>query len=418
MRLFGAWRRLLSDRSGTLALSVALVAPVLIALSGAAIDYTRMNKSRARLQTAADSAALAGASALHIANTTPTAAASVSEAQARAAAGSIDGLVVNTSVTTNSVRVNLAANVPTSIMKMFGTAAVHIEARAQANILGSTPTCLVVLDPASKDTFDIDQATVSAPGCAVYSNSTASDAISLDKSASLATNLTCSSGGAIAKGGATFSPPAVTDCPARLDPLTDRAQPQVGPCTATNLSITTTTTLIPGTYCGGINIQKDAYVTLQAGTYVIKDGKLKTNGNAAISGSGVTLYLTGSGAVLDIGGQSSLDLTAPAFGPLAGILVFEDRAAKIGQKHNLHSRNAPNLLGTVYLSRGILEIGAKGGYATASAGMAQSSAWTIIVARQLSINDKISLVLNTNYDATAVKPPPGAVPNAQISLVE
>ena len=405
-------------QAGMIAPIVAISTPALLAMTGAGIDYARVAKARSQLQSAADTGALAGANTLRMANASSTSAGSVSENQARSSAPSLNNLSVAAAVANGEVTINLAGEVPTTVMKMFGPSFTKVAARAKARVVGSVPTCLLTLDPTVSDAFDIDSASISASGCAAFSNSTASDSMSLDKGATLTTALACSSGGATTKGGATYTPTPQTDCPARVDPLISRAAPDVGPCIATNLQVSTSTTLLPGTYCGGIDIKADANVILLPGVFVIKDGNLTTNGNASVSGNGVTLYLTGSKATMDIAGQSAINLTAPAFGNMAGILVFEDRTVALGQKHKLHSRNAPNLLGTVYLSRSTLEIGAKGGYATSSAGMAQNSAWTVVIARRLSVGDKISLVLNTNYDATAVKPPPGVAPGAQVQIVE
>lgn len=410
------FRRFGRSNSGVVALVVALAAPVLVIMAGVAVDLARTVKARTTLQQAADAAVLAGAGAMR--TTSAPAASSVAEAIARDLARSLDNLAVSTSTTTTDMQADLAADVPTTLLKLAGSSSVHLKARARARLLGSTPTCIVVLDIAQKDAFDVDNATLNAKGCAAYSNSKAPDSIWLDKGSALNTEFTCSSGGAKATGGATFNPPAITDCPVKTDPLMGWPAPPVGTtCDAKKLSIAVTTVLTPGVYCGGINVQTNAAVTLLPGVYVIKDGPLKLNGDASLVGSGVSLYLTGNGAILDVDGAAAMNLSAPSAGSMTGILVFEDPAASLNNVHKLHSRNAPNLLGTIYLPRGELQIGAPGGYTATSDGMAQNSAWTIIVARVLSVHDKISLTLNTNFGATSVKPPPNAVPSPTVRLV-
>ncbi len=397
---------------------VAVAAPAIFAMSGFAIDYTAASRARTRVQNAADTGALAGAASLRLANNTSAAAASIAESQAKTSAMPLANVSATATVTAGDVFIEVGADVPTTVMKMFGTANVHVAARARAKVVGSTPTCVLVLDPSVKGAFDIDQASISANGCGVYSNSTASTSMSLDKGATLAAAIACSSGGAVASGGASYNPSAQTDCPARVDPLLDRPAPTVGACTTSGLKLIVATILAPGVYCGGLEVKDNVAVMFLPGTYIVKDGPLKLNGNAVMTGNGVSFFLTGTNATLDINGQAAMDLSAPAFGPMAGILFFEDRAAPLGNTHKLNSRNAPNLLGTVYLSRGTLEVGAKGGYATTGAGLAQNSAWTVIVARQLSINDKINVVMNTNYGATVVQPPAGVAPNGQVRLVQ
>ncbi len=53
------------------------------------------------------------------------------------------------------------------------------------------------------------------------------------------------------------------------------------------------------------------------------------------------VYLTGKDSVLYFDYTSSLDLSAPVSGPLAGILFFEDRNAPPGRLHQIGSRIAP-----------------------------------------------------------------------------
>lgn len=408
-----------ADQKGLAAVILAIAAPAALTLVGAGVDYGRAIKARAQLQSAADSAALTGASSLRLGNATPTTVASVADMQGRSAApSSASNVSVTTDVTATDVEVNMAADVPLTFSRIFRLDPIHIAAHARARMVGTVPTCVIVLDPSSANAYDMDQAMLTGKGWAVYSNSTAADSIALSNAAKINAALTCSSGGTSINGGASFEPAAMTDCPAKPDPLAKRTAPPVGACTANKLKVGVSTTLIPGTYCGGLEIGKDAVATLQPGTYVIKDGPLIVNDSATLSGKDVSFYLTGNGAVLNVAGQAVLDLAAPALGDMAGILVFEDRAAKLGQTHKLYSRNAPNLLGTVYLSRGDLEVGAKGGLSASSAGMAQVSAWTVIIARQFSVNDQISLVLNTNYSATPVQPPEGIAPAPVIRMVQ
>ena len=61
------------------------------------------------------------------------------------------------------------------------------------------------------------------------------------------------------------------------------------------------------------------------GLYIMKNGPFTITGQANVTGDGVTIFLTGPGAVADTGGNGSIDLSAPITGDLAGILFFEDR---------------------------------------------------------------------------------------------
>jgi Flp pilus assembly protein TadG len=59
------------NRAGNVAVLFSLMAPVLMALAGATIDYVQGVGARSSLQTLADGAALAGAQSLRLANVTP-----------------------------------------------------------------------------------------------------------------------------------------------------------------------------------------------------------------------------------------------------------------------------------------------------------------------------------------------------------
>ena len=215
-----------------------------------------------------------------------------------------------------------------------------------------------------------------------------------------------------------YAPTPQTDCPAIADPLAGLPAPAVGACTFTKYKVTSgSQSLTPGVYCGGIEVGSNAAVNLLPGTYVIKDGSLSVKSNATLSGNDVTLYLTGSGATIEVKADSTISLTAPSTGTYAGVLMFEDRNAPLHQTHKFESRNAPNLLGTIYLSRGDLQVGVKGSGGSGGVAVGATSAWTIIVARTLSVTDNQTLQLNTNYGATTVPPPDGVGPhvaNAQL----
>ena len=427
-------RSLIKDRSGVVTIILAIALPSLVALGSAGLDLARIARAKQQLQRAADGAVLAGAGALRFANTSSSKAASIAEAHARSSAYAYPDMTVQTAVKSSEVQIDVAADVSTSMLKYLNNGSTRVSARARAQLVGSMPTCMLVLDPSMSKAYEADQASVSASGCAIFANSTASDAVKIRNNAAIKASFICSSGGASADG-ATFDPAPQTDCPSRYDPLSSRELPSVGSCTSSSkLSLDTSTTIAPGVYCGGIEINKNAAIALQPGTYIIKDGPLRLNGNAALSGSGVTIFLTGSGAELSIDGEAAMSLTAPAYGTMAGLLIVGDRTLPAASgpagpagpgpagkaqplpKHRLHSRSAPTLLGTVYLPQGTLEIGAPGGYDATSAGMAQNSAWTIIVVRQLTIHDKINLVLNTNYAATDVPPPQSLVQGTAVRL--
>ena len=98
-----------------------------------------------------------------------------------------------------------------------------------------------------------------------------------------------------------------------------------------------------------------------------------------------------------------MHLTAPKDGDLAGILFFEDRNAPLLREHTIRSNNARVLLGTFYMPRGRLVV-------RTSKPIADQSAYTAIIVRQLKVDLNSRLVINADYDATDIPVPEGIGP--------
>ena len=201
------------------------------------------------------------------------------------------------------------------------------------------------------------------------------------------------------------------DCPAYPDPLAERQPPSVGACDETDFEVGSpndngtdvTYYLSPGVYCGGLKIRKHAQVYFDPGVYVIKDGPLEVGKHSTLDGENVGFYLTGDEATFWFDKDSTVSLTAPKNGPLAGIMFFEDRNAPLDRVHKIESEDARQFLGTFYLSRGVLEVNTQ-------KPVADNSAYTAIVARRLSLIGKPSLVLNADYAGTDIPVPDGVGP--------
>lgn len=412
--LFSAWAK---DRRGSTATMFAIAAVGLVGVSGAAIDYSTVSDSRGKLQAAADSAALAGAKEFRLGN---AAAATVTQVAQNMALGILktQGLLssasagapsIGTSIdsTGRSVTVTIDYLHPMKLGQVVGFDTVQIHAVATAKVVGGAPLCVVGLDKDDSQTILLDKAArLDAPTCTVYSNSTKNSGITAKDAAILRAAFICSAGGKAGNGPGSFFPTPQTDCPVTPDPLASRPQPKAGGCLRTNLELDgVTTTLTPGTYCGGIVATNGARVTLQPGIYVIKGAPLRVTNNATLTGTNVGFFMTGDGAEVQFDTKSNISLTAPKDGEMAGILLFEDRNAKDMPTHSIVSNNARTLLGTIYLSRGRLHIGA-------NQPVADQSAYTIVVARKFTLSEGPTMVLNTNYGSTDVPVPEGVGPNA------
>src|SRR5262249_10856171 len=123
---------------------------------------------------------------------------------------------------------------------------------------------------------------------------------------------------------------------AAADPLAYIAAPSVGACNHTNFVLNGNTgtsgayyQMYPGVYCGGSLLNGNTYANFNPGTYVIAGGGMTINGNAWLTGSGITFYnTTGSGGygAITLNGNTQSNFSAPTSGALEGILFFQDRS--------------------------------------------------------------------------------------------
>lgn len=120
--------------------------------------------------------------------------------------------------------------------------------------------------------------------------------------------------------------------------------------------------LMPGIYCGGLTVD-GINVDFLPGEYIVKDGPLSFINGAEAVAEEVTFILAGSGAVLNIQSESSLNLKAPTIGPRKGLAVMEaiDSAAPGNRTYEEQSSliaegGSLQVLGTVYLPTQKLDV--------------------------------------------------------------
>jgi hypothetical protein len=430
-------RRLRLDERGNVALLAALALPVALLFAGAAVDFQRYNASRATLQEFADTLAIKGAKELSLSGVTTDYIRRVVEAAAGGGLAddfNIGEFAMTVSVDLKGASVTVDLTQPSMkgvLLPQFKPYSDDFAASATAVARGGSNVCIIALDDAASATIDASfSSKVSAPDCALLSNSSSSTGVKVSGSSTVTASLICSSGGYSGASSA-FTPAPMTDCPPTPDPLSERAPPPYGPCDYTNKIVgdrsqttiisaltasfaemkgsttqemtRTPYTLDPGVYCGGLIIGANASATLNPGVYVMKDGPLSVDLNGEIKGQNVGFYLVGDKSTFVLGPDSKIDLSAPRDGPMAGVLFFEDAAAPLGRTHSILSNDARNLLGTFYLPKGTLLV-------STISPIADQSAYTAIVARKLKLVGSPTLVLNTDYGLTDVPVPDGIGP--------
>ncbi len=398
---------------GGVAVTFGLTGPALAMLAGLAIDYAMMTGHRANLQSMADAAAVAAAREIPIANLNPAIIESVADTFVKTNSEGLTGLSAKTTVVGkfSGVVVDLQLKWTPFFAHLFSNKVTPINVTAEAVIASSANICVLGLNEIDSKAIHLDHdAVLTGKNCAVYANSTKSDGIRVDANGLISASLICSAGGT-SGGNKAYAPSPTTDCPKMDDPMASRPEPGSAGCNFNNTEIKDEVrTLSPGVYCNGIKIAGNADVTFSPGIYVIKDKKLEVQDEAKVSGSGVGFYLADDNVIFEFTENTSIDLTAPVDGAMAGILFFESRSVSQGRKHRISSNNAHTLLGTFYLPRGILLVDSK-------SPVAGNSAFTIIVASDIHLLEQPNLILNANYSDTDV-PAPAGLTGGRVALVK
>jgi Flp pilus assembly protein TadG len=355
---------------GTVAVTVALALTVLLGIAALVVDVGLSWAARAEAQTAADAAALAGASRL--AAGPLEAVAAVRQYLDANVAGLAngpadpgwplngtdeDGEVVcwtlpaappgpgagcpagadALQVTTPPITVHYA------FAPILGSRSNQIRALAAASAgpaLAAPGGCaLCLLDPARSAALAVaGTGDVVVDGGRVAVASARPDAAVLSDRGDVVADETAVVGGVVLSSSGRFVPPATTGASPLADPLaglpTPDALPAPPPCCSGRVTVAADRTLTPGVY-DSITVTGHATLTLAPGTYVLTElPGLAVLEHARVRGAGVTIYLAcaaypgpcdGLGAGLSLTADASYEATAPTGGPYAGVAVFADR---------------------------------------------------------------------------------------------
>lgn len=392
-----------SDRRGGVATTAAVLLLTLIVGVGAAVNAARLNSTGNELQDLADAAALAAALELRDGKEDAAAAARV-DALSRPMVAALEGsrpaalqLAVNSR---NPVDVTVSGAQPFAVTfaGALGLDEMLVRRTARAVVDASAPVCLLLLERSAPRAWSMaGSPSVSGGDCVAQVNSSASGAIADQGAASASVMATHVVGPPSPL--RRFQPTPTFNQTPLADPYAGRLSwpsPST-PCAADKQNVTVShgaRTLRPGVYCGGLSFGAGARATLAAGVYVLKTGGLDLKANAVASGAGVTIVLLDPAAGLQMGGNSTLRLTAPEQGPWRGIAIAQ-RADATGGTH-LGGSSQLDLKGLLYLPGQALEM-------TGSARIGGSAAPRAVVARQLRMQGNPDLKLAAG-DALAGRP--------------
>jgi Flp pilus assembly protein TadG len=361
----------LGNQDGQALILTLLTLTILLGFVGLATDVGTLFYSKRQLQTAADAAALAGASMLTTGTPTLSTITTVAnhDAALNGATTGSNGFTVTVTwpytpaslcancTANNFVLVTVSQTQKTFFQSLFTANPVTVAARAVA-FAQNSPGCMFTLNqngaaPNGGGMFLNGLGLfVNAPTCAIYIDSP-NNTSALNVGSSFLASLTAKSVGIVGNPGynrgffTAINPTPVGGMVPVSDPLAYLTPPATGACLPSHVAYVAATgaTLSPGNYCASaaglpaITIATTG-VTFSPGTYIINGegfatGGLKINAvsaNAAVTGTGVTFYFY-NGATFLISGPGSIfsangiTLTAPGpASPYAGILFYQDRA--------------------------------------------------------------------------------------------
>ena len=378
--------RLWKGRAGGVLVFFAIAAPVLIGLAGASIDIGLWYANKRLVQSAVDSAALAGALELRRTDETDAnaihadveTAVNLDAAINGYSAGNGDTIVVDTS-NSPQVAVTITRPVPGLLSQVVFTEPTKVAARAvaQADVNDS---CIWSLSPSGSGVQVSGNAQVDLD-CGVIANSSDGDGI-LENGTGCLTTTEIKVVGNTA--GDCIDPTPVTGINPFDDPLAALEGPP-GPYLCDYnfppfVSAGGPIVLNPGVYCGRLKLNTPSMrsVTFNPGLYILHNASFDIGANADVTGDDVSFYLTsdthGMGENITFAGGATISLSAPSDGPLPGILFYHDRNAG-DTTHFLTGGTNMTLNGILYFPSADLQF---------TGGSALTESATIIIADEVT----------------------------------
>jgi Flp pilus assembly protein TadG len=358
------------NERGAVAVLVALLLPVLLGMVGIAVELGYWFSEKRELQTASDAGAVGGAFELLTGNSGAISSSSTSEAARNGYEEANGTISVNSPPTSGAyvgdataVEVILTKQVPLLLSAFFLGNDVTISARSVARAQTAGDSCIIALDPTASSALSVSgTAQVSLSGCGVTVNSNSSTAATISGNGIVSTDFLNVVGGYTVSGSASLTSAATptTKSAAVADPYADLAVDTPSNCDQNGYRsrANRTETLSPGTYCGGFTVSAQSTVNLNPGTYYIKGDSFKVNGGGTLTGSGVTIVLTGSGsdyATIDVNGGANVSLSAPTTGDYAGVVVMQDRNAPSNGLNKFNGGSTTDYSGALYFPKQEIE---------------------------------------------------------------
>lgn len=424
----GRLRHRIRGERGSILIMMAGMIVVLMGFVGLGLDTGSLFNHKRTLQTAADDGALQGAYEIfrvHPTLVTPQARTGSAEngyqhggdgAVVDVYRPPISGFYVGDD---DAVEVVVRQPSPITFMTLFGFTAPTIPARAVAWAGANDTNCIYVTEPTAGESFRMENAANLTAGCGIRVNSSASNAMTAQNTASVTASSISITGDSVIQGASVTPTPTPQVLPPAPDPLGWLLPPLYGGCDYTNFTLDSgTTTVAPGVFCDGFKLEGNAQANLDPGIFVIDGGHFFMENTSVLDGADVMIYLT-NGAYITFENTTTVRLSAQDFDPdfdcrepyisLAvgcyGILLYQDpTSGNPSQVHRLENGSDSYFEGVLYFPTQTVRIENLSNAA---------AAWTTIVARELEMENLANLNVAADFSGL-----PGGSPLKRVVLVE
>jgi hypothetical protein len=393
------------NATGQVMVLICVAIITIMGLIGLVIDVGSMQAQKQAMQTAADSAALAAAQEFNYGD-------SVAAGQTDAASNGFTNGTNGVTVTINNPPKNgpntgvsgyleaiVSEPMSTYFLRPLGITSVTVSARAVAST-GNGPNCIYILDPSASGAMTINGNVSLQMSCGLLVDSSSSSGMIVNGNVGISASTIGVVGGYLSNGNVTITPAVKKGIVAASDPLAYVPAPSYGACNYNSFSLngnngtqSSPYQMHSGVYCGGMSFNGNSYLHFNTGTYVIAGGGVTVNGNATMTGTGVTFYNTSGssgykGIILN--GNVTMNLSAPTSGSLEGMLFFQDRSVSgTSAGSTINGNSGSTIDGALYFPTTTLTYN----------GNSSSSGYSIIVADKWIANGNSSL--GNNYTSLA-----------------
>lgn len=294
------------------------------------------------------------------------------------------------------ISVTVSERLPLTFLAVLNQQYAWVRSKSTAGVwLPSAGGCIYTLNTSATD-ISMNGVTAITTGCGIYDNSNNGSAISIVGNNG---QITATGGASVNVVGnvSTHSPSQISPSPnlgvnAASDPFSNMGVPSSSTC----INYTGQSTLSAGTYCNQISLNNGT-LTLNPGVYILQGG-IDIGGNATLNNNttggdgsgGVMLYVTGGD--INFHGSDSATLNAPTTGTYRGILMWQDKS----DTNSVTLKGGSSLLlnGTLYFPKAALSY--NGGTNTTNTN-------TTIVCDTLTLvgNSYINAAASTPYTGTS-----------------